>query len=100
MKGRGRAPVSGAVRGHAGGGRWAGRRGTVRAVSTSSREPGPPPRFDTVPAMHSDPGRLRFARHEQLLARWPVADEAWARTIESRRLASVDRTPGPATFGR
>lgn len=53
-----------------------------------------------VAAMATDLGNLRFARHAQLLARWPVLDEPWARRIEEARLAGVDRTPGPATFGR
>lgn len=43
---------------------------------------------------------LRFSRHEQLLARWPVLGEAWAARVERARLAAVDRTPGNATFGR
>lgn len=51
-------------------------------------------------ALSSDGANMRFARHAQLLARWPVLDEPWARAVESRRLETVDRTPGPATFGR
>jgi hypothetical protein len=43
---------------------------------------------------------MHFARHRELLARWPILDEAWARAIEHRRIASIDHTPGPATFGR
>jgi hypothetical protein len=43
---------------------------------------------------------MRFARHRQLLARWPVSPEGWARAVEAQRLASADTTPGPATFGR
>ena len=43
---------------------------------------------------------FRHVRHEQVLARWAVLDEPWARSIEAARKASVDRTPGAATFGR
>ncbi len=42
----------------------------------------------------------RHIRHEQLLDRWPILSEPWARRIEATRLAAVDRTPGAATFGR
>jgi hypothetical protein len=42
----------------------------------------------------------RHIRHAQVLARWPVLPEAWARHIEHARISAVDRTPGPATFGR
>jgi hypothetical protein len=42
----------------------------------------------------------RHIRHAQILERWPVIAEPWARRIEHARIASVDRTPGPATFGR
>jgi len=58
--------------------------------------PDPP----AVAAMASDGANMRFARHRQLLARWPVQPEAWARAVEDKRLASIDRTPGAATFGR
>ena len=53
-----------------------------------------------VSALASNPANMHFARHRELLARWPILDEAWARAIEQRRIASVDHTPGPATFGR
>jgi len=43
---------------------------------------------------------LRHMRHEQILERWPILPEGWARSIERTRLAAVDRTPGAATFGR
>lgn len=43
---------------------------------------------------------FRHVRHEQLLARWAIIDEPWARAIEATRKAAVDRTPGAATFGR
>ncbi len=42
----------------------------------------------------------RFIRHAQILERWPILPEPWARGVEKTRLAAVDRTPGPATFGR
>jgi len=42
----------------------------------------------------------RHVRHAQVLKRWPILGEEWARLIEDRRLNSVDRTPGAATFGR
>ncbi|MGD9696220.1 MAG: hypothetical protein AB7V42_11240 [Thermoleophilia bacterium] len=43
---------------------------------------------------------FRHVRHDQVLARWPVLDEAWAQSIETARTAAVDRTPAAATFGR
>jgi hypothetical protein len=42
----------------------------------------------------------RHLRHDQVLRRWPVLGEAWAVAIEQRRVTSVDRTPGAASFGR
>lgn len=42
----------------------------------------------------------RHIRHAQVLARWPVLPEEWARLIEQARISAVDRTPGPASFGR
>ncbi len=42
----------------------------------------------------------RHIRHAQILDRWPILAEPWARRVEQRRLSAVDRTPGPATFGR
>lgn len=42
----------------------------------------------------------RHIRHAQVLARWPVLPEPWARHIEHARVSAVDRTPGPASFGR
>lgn len=42
----------------------------------------------------------RHVRHDQVLRRWPILAEEWARLIEERRISSVDRTPGAATFGR
>jgi hypothetical protein len=43
---------------------------------------------------------FRHVRHEQVLARWAVLDEPWARRVETARKASIDRTPGAASFGR
>lgn len=43
---------------------------------------------------------IRHIRHEQVLRRWPILPEDWARKVEATRLAAVDRTPGAATFGR
>lgn len=42
----------------------------------------------------------RHIRHDQILERWPILPEDWAQRIEDARIASVDRTPGQATFGR
>jgi hypothetical protein len=42
----------------------------------------------------------RHIRHAEVLERWPVLAEDWARRVEQKRLSSVDRTPGAATFGR
>ena len=53
-----------------------------------------------VAAVSSDGANMRFARHAQLLARWSVLPEPWALAVEEKRLAAIDRTPGPATFGR
>ncbi len=41
----------------------------------------------------------RHIRHAQIMERWPIIAEPWARRIEMRRVA-IDRTPGAATFGR
>lgn len=43
---------------------------------------------------------MRHIRHAQILERWPILPEGWAKAIETTRLESVDRTPGAATFGR
>jgi hypothetical protein len=42
----------------------------------------------------------RHLRHAQVLVRWPVLPEDWAKRVDETRLAAVDRTPGAATFGR
>jgi hypothetical protein len=43
---------------------------------------------------------MRHVRHAQILERWPILPEEWARGVETTRLAAVDRTPGAASFGR
>jgi hypothetical protein len=43
---------------------------------------------------------MRHIRHAQILERWPILAEPWARGVEDTRLAAVDRTPGAASFGR
>ncbi len=43
---------------------------------------------------------FRHVRHAQVLERWPVIREEWSMRIELARIAAVDRTPGPASFGR
>jgi len=42
----------------------------------------------------------RHLRHAQVLARWDLLSEPWARSVEDKRVSSVDRTPAAATFGR
>lgn len=42
----------------------------------------------------------RHIRHAQILERWPILAEPWARRVEQARLSAVDHTPGPASFGR
>ncbi|MGD9571229.1 MAG: hypothetical protein AB7V62_05040 [Thermoleophilia bacterium] len=51
----------------------------------------------TVMAMGSN---MRHVRHAEILARWPILPEGWAKAVETTRLSAVDRTPGTATFGR
>jgi hypothetical protein len=43
---------------------------------------------------------MRHIRHADILQRWPILPEEWARAVENHRLNSVDRTPGAASFGR
>jgi hypothetical protein len=43
---------------------------------------------------------MRHIRHAEILDRWPILPEGWARAVETTRLAAVDRTPGAASFGR
>jgi hypothetical protein len=51
----------------------------------------------TILAMGSN---MRHVRHAEILARWPILPEGWAKAVETTRLSSVDRTPGAASFGR
>jgi len=63
-------------------------------------------------AMGEDPDEREFVginlqrsqslhiRHEQMLQKWPLLDEEWARRVDAARLARRDTTPGAATFGR
>ncbi len=61
-----------------------------------------------IPSAPSDERRMIYARgdntrhirHAQILERWPILSEPWARSVERTRMAAVDRTPGAATFGR
>lgn len=50
--------------------------------------------------MFSKGENTRHIRHEQVLGRWPILAEDWARMIEDTRLSAIDRTPGAASFGR
>ena len=43
---------------------------------------------------------MRHVRHAEILDRWPIIPEGWAKAVELTRLSAVDRTPGTATFGR
>ena len=43
---------------------------------------------------------MRHVRHAEILDRWPIIPEGWAKAVELARLSAVDRTPGTATFGR
>jgi hypothetical protein len=51
----------------------------------------------TIMAMGSN---MRHIRHAEILRRWPILPEGWAKAVEEARLNSVDRTPGTASFGR
>jgi hypothetical protein len=51
----------------------------------------------TIMAMGAN---MRHVRHAEILGRWPILSEDWAKAVESARLSSVDRTPGAASFGR
>lgn len=50
--------------------------------------------------IHASGANMRHVRHAEILARWPILPEGWAKAIETTRLTSVDRTPGAASFGR
>jgi hypothetical protein len=43
---------------------------------------------------------MRHIRHAEILDRWPILSEGWAKAVETTRLSAVDRTPGTASFGR
>lgn len=51
----------------------------------------------TIMAMGAN---MRHIRHAEILQRWPILPEGWAKAVEEARLAAVDRTPGTASFGR
>jgi hypothetical protein len=51
----------------------------------------------TIMAMGSN---MRHIRHAEILRRWPILPEGWAKAVEEARLNSVDHTPGTASFGR
>lgn len=50
--------------------------------------------------IHAMGANMRHIRHAEILARWPILPEGWAKAVETTRLSSVDRTPGAASFGR
>jgi len=70
----------------------------VDTIRDASREIATP--SDERRMIYAKGENLRHVRHGEILERWPVLSEAWARRIEDSRLAAVDRTPGAATFGR
>ena len=55
---------------------------------------------DTQRMMFSKGENTRFLRFQQVLDKWPLLPEDWARMVEDTRVSAVDRTPGAATFGR
>ncbi len=55
---------------------------------------------DTQRMMFSKGENTRYIRHQQVLERWPLLQEDWARMVEDTRVSAFDRTPGAATFGR
>jgi hypothetical protein len=50
--------------------------------------------------MFSKGENTRHIRFQQVLDRWPLLTEDWARMVEDTRVSALDRTPGAATFGR
>lgn len=50
--------------------------------------------------MFSKGENTRHIRFQQVLDRWPLLPEDWARMVEDTRNQALDRTPGAATFGR
>jgi hypothetical protein len=67
----------------------------LAAAVASAENPGQIQRM-----MFSKGENTRHIRHEQMLDRWPILAEDWARMVEDTRLSAIDRTPGAATFGR
>ena len=55
---------------------------------------------DVQRMMFSKGENTRHIRYQQVLDRWPLLTEDWARMVEDTRVAATDRTPGAATFGR
>lgn len=55
---------------------------------------------DTQRMMFSKGENTRHIRFQQVLDKWPLLPEDWARMVEDTRVSAVDRTPGAATFGR
>ncbi len=55
---------------------------------------------NTQRMMFSKGENTRFMRFQQVLDKWPLLPEDWARMVEDTRVSAVDRTPGAATFGR
>jgi hypothetical protein len=55
---------------------------------------------DVQRMMFSKGENTRHIRFQQVLDRWPLVPEDWARMVEVTRVAAHDRTPGAATFGR
>lgn len=45
------------------------------------------------------PAPLRAKRHAEILARWPVLNEAWAQRLESARPSGEAREVGPGAAG-
>jgi len=55
---------------------------------------------DVQRMMFSKGENTRHIRFQQVLDRWPLLSEDWARMVEDTRISAHDRTPGAATFGR
>jgi hypothetical protein len=71
----------------------------VHAVDGGSHERGEGAR-DVQRMMFSKGENTRHIRFQQVLDRWPLLSEDWARMVEDTRISAHDRTPGAATFGR
>lgn len=75
--------------------------GTIHAVGGLVDALGTIEDVKDVPRLiYSKGENTRYIRHAQVLNRWPILPEEWARKVENTRISSVDRTPGAATFGR